>query len=189
MPPKVKVTRKDIITASIEMVREKGAEVLNARAIAAHMGCSTQPIFSNYASMEELKQDVMNNAYNLYMNFLMRESENNQYPLYKATGMGYIRFAKEEKELFKLLFMRDRSKEKNTDEFDESAQMGIETIQKALGLSYEKACQFHLEMWIYVHGIASLLVTSYMPLEWEAISELVTNAYQGIRTRYLSKEE
>ena len=111
MPPKVRVTKEDIITASVDMVREKGVNVLNARAIAAHMGCSTQPIFSNYASMEELKQDVMKSAYNLYMNFLKRETESNQYPPYKATGMGYIRFAKEEKELFKLLYMRDRTNE------------------------------------------------------------------------------
>ena len=189
MPPKVKVTKEHIIKAAIEMVREKGVDVLNARAIAAHMECSTQPIFSNYASMEELKQDVMNNAYRLYMNFLKRETESNQYPPYKAAGMGYIRFAKEEQELFKLLFMRDRSKEQTADEFDESTQMSIAMMQKALGLSYEVASQFHLEMWIYVHGIASLLATSYLPLEWEAISELVTNAYQGIRARYLSKEE
>lgn len=189
MPPKVRVTKEDIIAASIEMVRKQGADILNARAIAAHMGCSTQPIFSNYVSMDELKQDVMNNAYNLYMNFLKQETESNQYPPYKAAGMGYIRFAKEEKELFKLLFMRDRSKEKIADEFDESTRMSIAMMQKALGLSYEKANQFHLEMWIYVHGIASLLATSYLPLEWEAISELVTNAYQGIKARYVLKEE
>lgn len=189
MPPKVKVTKEDIITAAIDMVREKGADVLNARAIATHMGCSTQPIFSNYISMDELKQDVMDSAYSIYMDFLRRETQSNQYPPYKAAGMGYIRFAKEERELFKLLFMRDRSKEKIADEFDESTQMSIAVIQKKLGLSYEKANQFHLEMWIYVHGIASLLVTSYLPLEWEEISELVTNAYHGIRARYVLKEE
>lgn len=189
MPPKVRVTKEDIIQASLNMVREQGVDALNARSLAKYMGCSTQPIFSNYASMDALRQDVMNNAYSLYMNFLKQETESNQYPPYKATGMGYIRFAKEEKELFKMLFMRDRSKETITDEFDESSRMSIAMMQQALGLPYEKASQFHLEMWIYVHGIASLLATSYLPLEWEAISELVTNAYQGIRARYLSKEE
>ena len=186
MPPKVRVTKEDILTTSIEMVREKGADVLNARAIAAHMGCSTQPIFSNYVSMDELKQDVMNNAYSLYMNFLKQETESNQYPPYKATGMGYIRFAKEEKELFKMLFMRDRSNETIADEWDESAQMSISMMQKALGLPSEKVKQFHLEMWIYVHGIASLLATSYLPLEWEHISNMITDAYEGMKKRYFS---
>lgn len=186
MPPRVRVTKEDIITASVEMVREKGVDVLNARAIAAHMGCSTQPIFSNYVSMDELKQDVMKHAYNLYMNFLKRETESNQYPPYKATGMGYIRFAKEEKELFKMLFMRDRSNETIADEWDESAQMSISMMQKALGLPSEKVKQFHLEMWIYVHGIASLLATSYLPLEWDDISNMVTDAYEGMKKRYFS---
>ena len=35
-----------------------------------------------------------------------------KYPPYKASGIAYIQFAKEEKELFKLLFMRDRTGEK-----------------------------------------------------------------------------
>ena len=186
MPPKVRVTKEDIIKASINMVREKGVDVLNARAIAAYMGCSTQPIFSNYASMDELRRDVMNNAYNLYMNFLKQEAESNQYPPYKSTGMGYIRFAKEEKELFKMLFMRDRSKEPIEDDFDESTQTSISIMQKNLGLSREKAKQFHLEMWIYVHGIASLLATSYLPLEWDDISNMVTDAYEGMKKRYFS---
>ena len=34
-----------------------------------------------------------------------------QYPPYKASGMAYIRFAREQRELFKLLFMRDRTNE------------------------------------------------------------------------------
>lgn len=186
MPPKVRIAKEDIVTASVEMVREKGVDVLNARAIAAHMGCSTQPIFSNYASMDELRQEVMKNAYNLYMNYLKRETESNQYPPYKATGMGYIRFAKEEKELFKMLFMRDRSNETIADEWDESVQMSISMMQKALGLPFEKAKQFHLEMWIYVHGIASLLATSYLPLEWDDISNMVTDAYEGMKKRYFS---
>ena len=36
------------------------------------------------------------------------------YPPYKAMGMGYIRFAAEERELFRLLFMRDRSGEEKS---------------------------------------------------------------------------
>ena len=49
MPPKVKVSKEDINTAAVEMVRESGAEALNARALAAKLGCSTQPIFSNFS--------------------------------------------------------------------------------------------------------------------------------------------
>lgn len=188
MPPRVRVTKESIIVAAIEMIREKGEGALNARALALYMGCSTQPIFSNYASMEELKQDVMKHIYQLYLDFLKQDMDSAKYPLYKSAGMGYIRFAKEEKELFKMFFMRDRSKEPIEEDIDESTQMSIAMIQKNLGISKGQAKQFHLEMWIYVHGIASLLVTSYLPLEWKDISSMLTDVYEGMKQRYLSKE-
>ena len=52
MPPKAKVTREDILSACVEIIRESGFDAVNARALASRLGCSTQPIFSNYASME-----------------------------------------------------------------------------------------------------------------------------------------
>ena len=62
--------------------------------------------------MEEVSQAVIQAANTIYQNFLNAEMKNSAYPPYKASGMGYIRFAKEERELFKLLFMRDRSMKK-----------------------------------------------------------------------------
>lgn len=60
MPPKIRVEKEDIIKAAAEIVREKGISSLNARAVAAKLGVSTQPIFSNYSTMEELKKKCWN---------------------------------------------------------------------------------------------------------------------------------
>ena len=59
MPPKVKITKNEIVQAGLDIVRHEGEDSLNARGIAAVLGCSTQPIFSNYASMEELRRAVI----------------------------------------------------------------------------------------------------------------------------------
>ena len=56
MPPKVKITKEDIIKTAIELVRREGTGALNARAIAAALSCSTQPIFSNFETMDELQK-------------------------------------------------------------------------------------------------------------------------------------
>ena len=114
MPPKVRVTKENIIKTATELVRQSGAGAINARAIASALGCSTQPIFSNFATMDELKVAVIQSAQELFDAYTSREIESRIYPEYKATGMAYIRFAKEEKELFKLLYMRDRSGEDST---------------------------------------------------------------------------
>ena len=137
MPPKVKITKEDIIQKALEIGRTNGEQALNARSIASALNCSTQPVFFNFATMEELRESVIKAAYGLYASFLQQEVENGKYPKYKSFGMAYIRFAGEEKELFKLLFMRDRTCENVSfsPDFDESVQM----IMDSNGISREKA--------------------------------------------------
>jgi AcrR family transcriptional regulator len=183
MPPKVKITKKDIIETTLSLVREGGAEAINARGIANALNCSTQPIFSNFESMEELERLVFSAAYENYLGFIASELKSEKYPPYKAYGMAYIRFAKEEKELFKLLFMCDRQGEELAPSSDfESA---VEMIMKTNGCSREVANLMHLEMWACVHGIATMMATSFLELDFELVSRMVTDVYQGLRTRLL----
>ena len=187
MPPKVKITKNDIIESAVELIRKEGAGAINARNIASALGCSTQPVFSNFSTMEELMASVTSAAYERYLVFLKNEVEDGKYPQYKAFGMAYVRFAKEEKELFKLLFMCDRENKdlSPTDDFNAS----VEIIMKANGIARERAELMHLEMWAFVHGIGVMLATSFLPLEWELVSDMITDIYQGIRTRHLSEDK
>ena len=59
MPPKVKITKEEITAAALELLRQRGMEAINARAVAKELGCSTQPIFSNYSTMTGLFADVL----------------------------------------------------------------------------------------------------------------------------------
>ena len=54
MPKKVQTTKESIINAALELVRRDGTSAINARAVAKELGSSTQPIFSNFASINEL---------------------------------------------------------------------------------------------------------------------------------------
>ena len=185
MPPKAKVTEKEIIAAAVELVRVSGEGCLNARALANKLGCSTQPIFSNFENMESVRQAVIAYAFNLYSEYLKKEIESGKYPAYKASGMGYICFAREEKELFKLLFMRDRSFEPATLELKRDPV--IEITQQATGYSYEKAERFHLEMWVTVHGIASMIATRFLDWDMEMASGVLSDMYFGLRARFNSE--
>ncbi len=187
MPPSVKVTKEEIIKTSIELIRKNGESAINARSIAQALSCSTQPIFSNFQTMEQLRSAVIGEAYELYLDFLRREAEAGKYPEYKSFGMAYIRFAKEERELFKLLFMCDRGGGEliPTSDFDAS----VEIIMKSNGITEAKARLMHLEMWTCVHGIAVMLATSFLSLEWELISTMLTDVYQGIRAKFLSEDK
>ena len=186
MPPKVKITRDDIIKTALELVRKSGTEAINARAVAASLNCSTQPVFSNFETMWELQLALIGAAYERYIGFIKNEVESGKYPKYKAYGMAYVRFAKEERELFKLLFMRDRTGEDMSPSPDFEA--AVQMIMEANGVTPEVARLMHLEIWACVHGIGAMLATSFLTLDRELISDMLTDVYQGIRTRYVSGE-
>lgn len=188
MPPKFKFTRADITKAALDVTREKGISGLTARELAAKLGCSVKPIFGQFQNMEEVQQEVLASANDLYQSYLQEDIPSGKYPPYKASGMSYIRFAKEEKELFKLLFMRDRSGEK-IEENKKEIEPLLELIEKNTGLSKEEAYLFHLEMWLYVHGIATMIATSYLDWDIEFISKVLTDAYMGLKSHYCGEEK
>ena len=183
MPPKVKTTREAIVDAAVALVRKDGAQALNARNLATALGCSTQPVFSNFATMEELRLAVVEQADALCQKYMQQEIRSGAYPAYKASGMAYIRFAKDEKELVRLLYMRDRSAETVPQGVELTAQME-DMIHCNTGLSGPDAQLFHLEMWAYVHGIATMFATGFLDLPWELVSKMLTDSYQGLRKQY-----
>ena len=183
MPPKVKVTGKAIVEAAVQIVRTQGEQALNARTVAAALGCSTQPVFSNFATMEQLRLAVVKEADALSWAYIDRETREGKYPPYKASGMAYIRFAQEEKELFKLLYMRNRKGEATGQELTFGDPME-QLVEEQTGLSGDRMKLFHLEMWAYVHGIATMFATGFLNLEWELVSRMLTDAYQGLKKQY-----
>lgn len=185
MPPRSRTDKGTILAAAVELVRAGGAPALNARALAKRLDCSTQPIFSNYPTMEALRSDVIAAALERYHGYLSESMVSGEYPPYKASGMGYIRFAMEEKELFKLLFMRDRTGEVIGEDLEEVAPI-LSLIQEKTEMSFERARLFHLEMWLYVHGVATMLATNYLPWSMEEVSAMLTDAFEGLRLRFAS---
>lgn len=188
MPPKPKIQKEDIAAAGVELVRAGGEEALNARAVAKKLGCSTQPIFSNYPTMEALRQDVIARAQVIYDEYIAAAMARRTYPPYKASGLAYIGFAREERQLFRLLFMRDRAGERI--EEDRSSIRGVlDALREKTGLSGDEAYRFHMEMWIWVHGVAVMAATDYLDWPMETVSGMMTDIFEGLRRQYAKKEE
>ena len=183
MPPIKRITKEDIVEAAIDLIRESGEASLSARAIATKLSCSTQPVFSCFANMEALRAAVIEAVDKMCNAYMKEEAESGKYPFYKSFGLGYIRFAREEKALFHLLYMRDRSGE-TIPESNELLDHMADVVQQATGLDRERALRFHLSVWTCVHGIATMLATSYLDLGDELICEMITEVYQGLRKQY-----
>ena len=62
MPPKQRITREMILERSFAMFSREGMEAVNARSVAKALNCSTQPIFSYFSGMEDLKNALEQKA-------------------------------------------------------------------------------------------------------------------------------
>ena len=189
MPPRFKYTKEQIIQTALELAREGGIAAVTAKSVGAKLNSSVKLVFGQFANMEEVKNEVLKEAYQFWRNYIQSAMGINEYPTCAtsglAYGMAYIHFAKEEKELFKLLFMRDRSGEVIDDSVD--MKPVIEAIQRASGLSAEEAYMVHTEMWIFVHGISTMVATSYLAWDDQLISQFLTDAYFGMKHRFSEK--
>ena len=59
MPPRKRIFREDILKAAVHLVQQEGASALSVRNIAKELNCSTQPIYSQFESMETLRDALM----------------------------------------------------------------------------------------------------------------------------------
>lgn len=188
MPPKCRFTQEEVVSAALELARGGGLKAVTARAVGGALHASSKVIFSLFENMEQLHAAVLQAADGVYQSFLQTDMAAGRYPPYKASGMAYIRFAREERELFRLLFMRNRSQETSHQD-DREVEGLIRLIQKSTGLDESQARRFHLEMWIYVHGIATMVATGYLDWDPDQADVLLSDAYHGILCHYLSKGE
>lgn len=189
MPPKNRFTRNEIISCALDIAEEGGLEAVTARAVASRLEASSKVIFSSFESMAKLQNEVVAAAYQKYLNEQTRLCESGEYPVYKASGMAYIRFARSHPKLFKILFMEisPPDEPQKLDELNRFAGM----VSHNVGIDVDDARMFHLEMWVYVHGIATMIATGYLNWEVETVSRMLTDAYMGLKERYakLSREK
>ena len=103
MAPKNKFTKEEMTEAALRVVRQQGLDGLTAKTMADALGTSTQPVFTAFGSMDGVRQAVYAAAirvYDQYTHAGLRE----EVP-FLGVGRQYIRFAREEPELYRLLFL------------------------------------------------------------------------------------
>ena len=180
MAAPVKITKEALLEAALALIRANGPEALNARALATALGCSTQPIFRLYPNMEALRRAVLEAALAVYHRDRAARTAASAEPPYKAAGLAYISFARDEPALFRLLFMRSRDGERET---PEAVDWGPDTRMAgaSTGLAAPEAELFHLEMWALVHGVAVMAATGYLALDEATVSRMLTDVYQAMK--------
>ena len=191
MPPKIKVTKEDIMDGALRIVRERGINNLNARDLAKEIGCSVHPIFREYTSMEGLKLAVYKAAEDIY-NQRMLIALDNPDDGFLGVGLTYINFAKDEQNLFQLLFMSDAFREQSMMDIvaaTEGDEDVIHMLCQRTGLNEKSAQELYAGVWLTAHGIASMFATNNCRFSDEENRRLLNNSFMGLIFKLKKEEE
>ncbi len=165
MPPTVRFTRDAVLHAACQLMRREGMEALNARAIAKELGGSTQPIFRLFTNMEDLHRELILYVARQFQAHAEADMAQSDSP-YIQLCTTYLLYGRDEPELFKLLFMRDRVSEGQYSD-QTNFDLVFNIIKKETPLDDETALRFFERTWLFIHGLAVCIATKYIPCQDE----------------------
>lgn len=178
MPPTVRFTRDAVLHAACQLMRREGMEALNARAIAKELGGSTQPIFRLFTNMEALHRELILYVARQFQAHTEADMAQSDSP-YIQLCTTYLLYGRDEPELFKLLFMRDRVSEGQYSD-QTNFDLVFNIIKKETPLDDETALRFFERTWLFIHGLAVCIATKYIPCQDERyLISMVKEAYNA----------
>lgn len=170
-----------ILDAAFEIVRKDGMEKLSNRELANKLSCSIRPIYYQFENVEEMQKELYLKIEQYFYKFIL-DNMVEEIPKYKQVGINYIKFAKKEKKLFQTLFMTDVGL--TPDAFVSKAGEDYKEIEKFIKISAnikeEDIKDFHTKMWIFCHGIATLVANDTIKLTDNQIQDLLSCEFQAL---------
>lgn len=167
MPTKKTFSKEDIVEAAFQVVRKQGRKKLSARTIAKELNSSTMPIYSTINSMKELEEEVGQKFTELLLQYCLTPWTGN---FLVDMSFGYVRFAKDEKELFRIIFLDDEPSEFT--DYKRVKPIVFQTLTARLkeepdfkDLDEEQIHHITQNMEIIMHGLACLINYGRLPDE------------------------
>ena len=184
MPAARKVSKDKIIDAAVEVLRDGGFSAVNARSVAKKLGCSTQPIYFSFQNMDELKAALTERAVAMHTRRVrdsLRAHEGND-SRYSSYGMGFVKFAAEEKQLFRWLYLEGEQ----LGPYQNDVLLGevIAVIVEEFGYSEDVARRFHQDMIYFSYGLAILANTDHLHLSETELREAFRREFCALTAIY-----
>lgn len=183
MARKTEVGGDRIVDAVIEIIEEQGFGEVSARSIAAKLGVSTQPIYSEFGDMDGVRRAAVARGYEIFAKEMSGDA--------LGQAVRYVKFATEHRRLFDFLFREQGYKYDGLDDLAHKLIPNIEIIEKLreiTGLPVERTYRVHLCVWMALHGLAAMAADNELPLTDSDISEFAKDVTSSLAGYYKRKD-
>ncbi len=187
MPPRVKFQKEEIVLAALNVCRTKGIDAVTAREVAAELRVSPGPIFTWFATMDELKAEVYELAKDRFREYIRRGLAG---PVpFLGVWQQQLTFAREEPELYKLLFLTRPGGVSGgaMEAMRFTRELARPSLMEIYNMDADTADKYFRDLWLVAFGFTTLAVTDDCPFADEEmfavgaeISLAVCKAYKEI---------
>lgn len=184
MAPKIKYQKEEVVGAALSVARRKGIDAVTAQSVASEMNVSVGPIFTHFDTMEQLRAEVFLRAKDIYRDYIERGLAGSV--PFLGVGQQYLRFAHEEPELYKLLFLTRPSSVSGgaMEALRFSQDLSRESIMRIYHMDARTADCYFRDLWLVVFGFATLIVTDDCPYTDEEMSAVLTEVSLSVCKAY-----
>ena len=93
----------NILNAGFDITRKYGINKVSNRELAKYLNCSIRPIYYQFKNSDELFNELCKKIHDYFYSYILNNL-NDKIPKYKQVGLNYIKFAREEKNFYQVLF-------------------------------------------------------------------------------------
>ena len=184
MPPRVKFQKKEIVNAALNVAGREGIDAVTAREVAKELGVSVGPIFTWFETMEQLKAEVCQAARERYREHI-EQGLSGPVPFF-GVWQQYIRFARDEPELYKLLFLTKPGAASGgaVEALRFSQELVRPSIMRIYNMDADTADKYFRDIWLAAFSFATLIVTDDCPYTEKEMLDIGTEISLSVCKAY-----
>lgn len=170
----------DVVAAALDVVREHGMGRLSARLVATRLGASTAPVYSNFASMDDLARAVRREVADL---MLAEASVVRSGEPFLDMGVGVLEFARREPALYDAVFGAAGGDDDMGEHVMRSLLGRMESVESLAGLEPAERLILLRKMAIFTHGLAVQVTAGRVEATaWQEVLTLLSEAGRAMVT-------
>ena len=191
------IHRDQILKCACDLYLSDGIEGFSMRKLAKSVGCTAPALYRHYESKEEVIQDVVTEAYRLFIQYLYRALEGRT-PAERFTmaGRSYFDFAMEQPALYEIIYMpaallgAHNVDSSVADQARAIGQFWTDRVREMMEAGYLREGDPHLvsmTLWGHAHGLLSIYHRGLLPVENEedfrvVMTESLFRVMEGVGT-------
>lgn len=188
MPPAQKITKEALLSCAYQIAEAQGISAVTSRSVAKLAGCSIQPVFSHFPTMESLRQETFSYACRRFMDEVLCFQGKPDFPA--LVSQWTLDLARYRPNLYKLLYLSEGFSRGSMGDIMmdfESNRAMVSSMSAAYGLTPQDCRDILVRSCLLLSGICTMICINHMEISDQEALSMVSETVEDMIFRRKKK--